>query len=497
MTRKAKKVEESLEQAQSRWGTEAQEHEIEALIPEDRPVHPKFKGTAEQVLEGAIRHYSYRSVHFTRDEIREYAFKVNRTFTIAELDKAIEKHTALIDYGKVRGVDELIGHYTTAHALEREIRTIKAWMQGQGRAAPILDRDLASQALDELELLRLQQGKKPLKSGQRAAVLGTLASQNIHQVIHGLSGVGKTTALRLLKDLAETQGIEIQGFAPSIPAAKKLSKELDIPTNTVQKLVKSNIELKTNQLLIIDEGGIVSAEMLDVLMQKANAAGARVLLVGDTGQNQAIEAGSPMRSLMSHGAEVHHISEIIRQQNSIQKRAVELIARGKGLDGLSLLKEHGYINPIKEQYQRVSEIAAEYLRLSAEEQLNTLIVAGTNAEKDAIAAEIRAGLKANGSLGKSCTVIQLRDRALTPEQAKEIAYYRVGDYISLTRHFKRVPLHKDIPYQVLGKSEDELVVATPGGQLYRFDPKRCQDKQVFSSHAFDVAGSFGFCGVNA
>ncbi len=477
-TRKAKDTEESLEQAQARWSKEAEDHEIEAIIPFTQPVEPLRRVSAQQVLESAIRHYSHRSNHFTRDQIREYAFKLNHTFTVADLDQAIAAHPSLIDYGKLRTVDELRGHFTTVEAVEREIRTIQAWMMGQGQATPILNPDAAAQLLD----------KVPLKTGQRSAILGVVTSENQHQIIHGLSGVGKTTALRQLKTLSDRQMVEVIGLAPSIGAAKRLSDELGIETYTVQKLVKSKrFELKPNQLVIIDEAGMVSAQMLDVILQKANAARARVLLVGDTGQNQAIEAGSPMRSLMKHGAEVHHISEIIRQQNTIQKQAVSLIAQGDGLDALSLLNEHGYIHPITERESRVRAIATEFLSLSPEEQNNTLIVAGTNAEKDAIASVIRAGLKEEGRLGESRTVIQLRDRSLTPEEAKEVAFYRVGDYVSLTRDYKSSNLHKDTPYQVMGKVEGELVVASPGGRLYRLDPKQFKDKQVFSSREFDVA----------
>jgi conjugative relaxase-like TrwC/TraI family protein len=562
-TRKAKNAEETLEEAQGRWKVEADAFEIEAITPLDRPVEPKLRATPEQVLESAIRHYSNRSNHFTRDKIREYAFKLNRTFTVEDLDRVIAIHPELIDYGKLQGVDELKGHFTTAQAVEREIRTIKAWMQGKGIATAILGREAATQALEQTQL----------KTGQREAIIGVLASNNQHQIIHGLSGVGKTTALRQLKALTDRCSVEVMGFAPSIDAAKKLSGELGIETHTVQSLVKKNFDLKPNQILIIDEAGMVSAEMMDVVMQKANAAGARVLLVGDTGQNQAIEAGSPMRSLMQHGAEVHHIAEIIRQQNSIQRQAVELIAKGRGLDALSLLNEHDYINPIPDREYRVSALAAEFLSLSPEEQLNTLIVAGTNAEKDAITAQIRAGLKAEGRLGQSVRVVelqyaiptpeeaqdiscysvgdtvtlamlhknfsaqksklcftvlaqkddalvlrstegkiyqfnpalsildtsikvtQLRDRALTPEEARQIAYYRVGDYIKFTRNYKRISdrgyentwLQKNVAYQVVGKENNELIVATAGGRRFRVNPSLMKDKQVFEGHEFDVA----------
>jgi conjugative relaxase-like TrwC/TraI family protein len=471
VTRKAKEIDETIEQMQERWGAEAHEHDIGVMIPKRYAIAPKRNATAGQVLESAIRHYSYRSVRFTRDQIREYAFKLNRTFTIADLDQAIAKHPELIDYGKIRGVEELHGHFTTVKAVEREIRTVKAWMAGQQKVKAILDRATSTQALEDIRRLT---GERPLKLGQLGAVVGVLASTNQHQVIHGLSGVGKTTALRQLKALLDSQGIEVLGLAPSIPAAEKLGEELDIETETqtVQKFIRSNIPLKRGQFIVIDESGMDSADMLDVVLQKVNEAGARVLLVGDTKQNQAIEAGSPMRSVMVHGAETHHISEIIRQQNSIQKQAVELIANGKGVDAISLLREHGYITPIEEREERVKAIAGEYLSLSEAQRNRTLIVTGTNAEKDAITTEIREGLKRLGFLGESAQVKRIDGVKISAKDAKDIQNYRVGSELVLRRGQEKTSTSQKDPYRVVAVEGNSVVLLRPSTDtLYRYVPE--------------------------
>ena len=562
VTRKAKDIDETIEQMQERWGTEAQAHGIDAVVPHKYPVTPKRRSSAQDVLESAIRHYSHTSVHFSRDQIREYAFKLNRPFDVAQLDQAIADHPELIDYAKFGKLEDFQGHFTTAKALEREIRTVKVWMEGQGKATPVMDHETSAQALEEI---RVQNGGYELKSGQRGAVIGVLASVNMHQCVHGLSGVGKTSALQQLKVLLDRQGVGVIGLAPSIPAAQTLGEELGIETQTVQKFIRNDIELQPGQFIVIDESGMDSAEMLDIVMQKANAVGARVLLVGDTGQNQAIEAGSPMRSVMAHGAEVHHIDEIIRQQDDIQRQAVELIAKGHGLDALSLLSEHDYVNEIEDRGQRVGEIADEFVSLPIAEQKQTLIVTGTNAEKDAISEAVRTRQKAQGILGEpvkvtslegekltlatakqietyevgqeltlkrklektatttpdvyrvmavkdnelvllrtatdtlyrfnpqhqkfvsSVKVTQLRDRALSPEETREVQFYRKGDYVSLSRNYKTTGLHKDTPYRVMEKDGAELVVASAGGRLYRFNPKHYRDKKVFSAHEFNIA----------
>jgi conjugative relaxase-like TrwC/TraI family protein len=427
-TRKSKDVVATWQEFKVDMLNEMQAIGIQLQTPTRTPIKkPIGKTDVTEAVESAIRHLSTRSVKFTREDIFKYTLDHMQRYELAALEKAIAAHPEVIDYGTVTGNQDYRHHYTTATALERETRTIQAWMKGQGKVMPIMKSLDAAQALEGIEL----------KTGQRAAVIGVLASDNQHLVIHGLLGVGKTTALRQLKALCDSQFIEVLGFAPSIEAAKKLSSELEIETYTVQKLVYTNFPIKAGQLLIVDEAGMASAEMMDILMEKADKAGARVLLVGDTGQNQAVEAGSPMRSLMAHGAETHHIAEILRQQNSAHKRAVELIAKGQGSDALAILTEHGYITEIADRTERTQAIAQAFLDLSPEEQKKTLVVAGTNAEKDAIAQEIRNGLKSSGALGESRICTQLIDKGwgssrdtckIVQDGSETLSGYRFQDF---------------------------------------------------------------------
>jgi conjugative relaxase-like TrwC/TraI family protein len=474
-TRPEKDTEKTLEEYQAEWLEEGKTIGFTGLEHPKIAIKPKESETAAEVLESAIRHYSYHSTHFTRDNIREYAFKTPKAFSIEQLDTAIAQHTELINYGTGKTLQP---EYTTAHALEREIKTVKSWMAGEGKASPVMRRAEAEAILEAI----------PLKAGQHEAIVRTLESANQHQIIHGLSGVGKTRSLRALKAIYDQKGIEVLGFAPSHEAADKLSQELGIATDTVQKLVKdSSYKLKKNQVLFVDEGGLGSADMMLTLIEKANAVGARIILVGDTGQNQAVEAGSPMRSLMKHGAETHDISQIIRQQNEVQRNAVELIANGDGVSALKLLVKNDYVSEISDLDILVNQIADAFMALSPKEQADTLVISGTNAGKDAIAAEIRSRLKAEGRLGESAQIKQLRDKKLSPEEARFVDSYDVGDYLSPLRNFKKVGLVKDLMYEVVGKSKDLLTLRSAKGHLHYIDPKHYLDKQIFTSRSFDVA----------
>ena len=476
-TRAAKEPNENIEQLRSQWATKAEQRGIKAILPASAPIlsHESLRRNAAEILESAINHLSYHRCHFSREQIKQYAYKFNWSWRDADLEKAIAAHPELIDYGKIRSSKALEGRFTTAAALLRELRIIRTWRQGHEKAIAICNQSQAESALAEVAL----------NSGQRQAIEGVLTSRSQHQMIEGLSGTGKTTAMRTLKEMAVRQGIEVVGYAPSRAAAKKLGDSLGIKAKTVQSLAMVS-DLKPNQLAVLDEAGLDSASMLNSVLEKANAIGARILLVGDTRQNQAVEAGSPMRSLIAAGEPVLRISEIIRQQDKIQREAVQRIATGYALEALDLLTEHGYVTQMPVQAKRVKAIGDAYLVLSAKEKKRTAIVTGTHAEANEITDYIRTGLKAAGVLGKSKVCIGLRNKGLTPEEAKFAQNYQVGDYVQLQQAYARSTLRPKTFYRVIARKDDVLTV-TDGTTEHAFKPATCRRKQAFSSQSLDVA----------
>jgi conjugative relaxase-like TrwC/TraI family protein len=467
-TRKAKsKGGKSLEDKQEEWREEGYSHQVGSL-ERSHPIkiQPSQEAATESV-NSAIRHLDERSVSFNRNDIYSYVFQhiCDEGRDFEQINRAIDEQKFLIDVGFDR--------FTTVEAIEREIETVKQWMAGQGQASPLL----ANPSLEETRL----------NTGQREAIALILTSTDPHQIVHGLSGVGKTTALGELKRQLEGTDIQIKGFSPTIEAAATLQLELGILTNTVEHLVLSEPNTAKNQLWIIDEAGMVSARQMKSILNKALEVKARILLVGDKGQNSSIEAGSPMRSLIEHGATTHSLRQIIRQQNSIQKQAVELIADGNGTKALELLNNNGYVTQIESKKDRANAIATQYLNLSQKERERTLIVAGTNAERLRITESIREGLKTEGKLNSESVVVQLVSRQFTTEQSKQVKNYQEGDYIRLHREYQSTPLKKGQLYKVEECRENELTVSSSGGRLYRFNPSQFKDKEVFYAKNFELA----------
>lgn len=120
--------------------------------------------------------------------------------------------------------------------------------------------------------------------------------------LQGLAGTGKTTTLAFLTEAAERQGYEVEGFAPTGAAADLLA-ESGIKTSTLQKFVAtSQMESDSGKkiLYIMDESSLSDTRNMFLFFKKAGPV-ARVLLVGDTGQHQAVEAGAPFEQFVKAG----------------------------------------------------------------------------------------------------------------------------------------------------------------------------------------------------
>ncbi len=461
-TRKAKRISQTWGEYRDEWLTEMGDRSMVLQDPEDHPVESLEPGNARAEVDYAIAHLSERSVSFRREDILKVALDHIKGLDMDDVLREIEQHPELIEArGKAR--------FTTAEAVEREASIRLQWMAGQGVATPLNPKP-------ELE---------GLNEDQAQAIAGIMASPDQHLIINGLSGTGKTTSLKTM--LANLEGVSVKAYASTIEAAKVLQDELGISSNTVARLCLSKPTQEPNQLWIIDEAGMVSARQMAEVLSRADSANARILLVGDIKQNSAVEAGAPMRSLMDYGATTYRLSKIVRQQDDIQRAAVNEIATGIPLDAFNLLFTNGYLIEIENQGERAQQMAADYLALSPDERAKTLLVSGTNAERKAITAAVRAGLIQEGRLKHDITSVHLVNRQMTRAQTSRTENYRVGDYIRLNRKYRSTGLQKGELYKVEGIQGDELSVSSIGGRFYRLNPSHYKGISVFYAESINLA----------
>src|SRR3989475_5510938 len=177
---------------------------------------------------------------------------------------------------------------TTRRMLEMETRNIQTMMDGQRQHLPIVGND-ARQTVDAIA----ERQQLRLNDNQRTAVEEILTSRDQIIGLQGGAGTGKTTALSVLREAAEKEGYEVRGFAPTTRATKQLA-ESGIQSETLQKFIRRREEAPNNnsRLFVLDESSLASTKNLHKFFARIKPQD-KVLLVGDSRQHQAVEAGMP------------------------------------------------------------------------------------------------------------------------------------------------------------------------------------------------------------
>ena len=210
--------------------------------------------------------------------------------------------------------------FTTSEMISHERDTIQVMRAGQNEYEPIA----SFEARREVE-----QDHSHLSESQRAAVEQILSSRDQVTAMEGVAGAGKTTSLAVVREAAEGEGYKVEGFAPTSRAAQKL-EESGIESSTLQRHLTRSEDLHNGQkrLYILDESSLASTRQMNKLLHRLKGSD-RVLLVGDTRQHQAVEAGRPYQQLQEAGIETARLDEIVRQTDPTLREVVEHLSRGE------------------------------------------------------------------------------------------------------------------------------------------------------------------------
>ncbi len=472
--RKPKEVDEGL--LQRGWNALIQLKGLELPeLPEGKPQLSETSVSAQSVVDSAIQHCGERESVFRRTKLERFVFEHQlggQSFD--ELEDAIATHPKLIQVEA--------GKFTTQAALNLELDTIRLMQQGKGAVESIAPTAMVEAGLRETSL----------NAEQRRAV--AIAATTPDQVMawQGVAGAGKTYALNTLKELAQAQGFEVRGLAPSAEAAHGLGEALGIETETVAGLLVSQPpdQLQRSALWIVDEAGLLSMKDAHALLRRARLEQARVLLVGDTRQLSAVEAGNPFKSLQAGGITTAYLEIHRRQQSKVLRSAVEKVAQGQIAEGIQLLEQANCLKELAEAEERSKQVAQDYLNLPAEEREKTLVLTGTNQERLELTKRIRAGLQAEGTLGAdSFTLKGLRRRDLTTAQASYVSAYAPGDVLVPVQDYRRQELSRSEKYTVLAVDKDvhRLTLETPSGSVISVDPALCPCKTVYATQEIPIA----------
>src|SRR5690606_6251700 len=185
-------------------------------------------------------------------------------------------------------------------------------------------------------------------------------------------------------------------------------------------------------VFVIDEAGMVGSRQLARFVGEAEARGAKIVLVGDHEQLQAIGAGAPFRAITE---EIGHaeLSEIRRQRVDWQREASVDFATHRTAEGLAAYHEHGDIRFSESRDDARGEIVRDYLADRDERPDGTRIaMAHRRADVRAINEAIRTELQDRGVLARSEPARVAEDGQRSGDVARDIDQVQEGPGRALT-----------------------------------------------------------------
>jgi conjugative relaxase-like TrwC/TraI family protein len=363
------------------------------------------------------------------------------------------------------------GRLTTQTALAREKRILRIERDGRGQVAPILPEDAARKRLAATDL----------NAGQREAAWLMASTADRIVAVQGFAGTGKSHMLDAAKTVIEDEGYRVRALAPYGSQVKAL-RELGVPANTLASFLRGkDKDLDARTVVVVDEAGVVPARLMEQTLKLAEAAGARVVLLGDTAQTRAIEAGRPFDQLQGAGMRTARMEDIQRQRDPALRAAVELAARGNTAASLEKISA---VMEIRDDADRRAELVRDFMALAPGERDATLIVSGTNEARRDINARVR---EASGTAGQGREFDTLLRRDSTQAERRFSRNYRVGDVIQPEKTY-RSGLQRGVLYRVLDTGPgNRLTVAGPDETPITFSPSTHTRLSVYQPERSELA----------
>jgi conjugative relaxase-like TrwC/TraI family protein len=162
-------------------------------------------------------------------------------------------------------------------------------------------------------------------------------------LVVGRAGTGKTYALGIARHAWQLDGYRLLATAPTGIATISLQEEGFEDVATCDRLLgdleRGGEQLDARTVVVVDEAGMVGSRKLARLLEHADQAQAKVVLVGDDRQLAPIDAGGGFRALrLRLGAS--ELLENRRQHQAWEREALELVRSGLVEEAVAAYQAH-------------------------------------------------------------------------------------------------------------------------------------------------------------
>ncbi len=416
--------------------------------------------------EGLIRKPAVALAMITREQA---------TFTDRDLARFVHRHSDGKDQfdrviSAVRASPELVplgvDGRGEARFTSRPMLAIEARLELSAEALATTRDHGVSARLREAAMATSARRGLTLSAEQAQALEHVTGKEGLASVV-GYAGSGKSAMLGVAREAWEAEGYTVRGAALSGIAAENLEGGSGIASRTLASLEhqweQGRDHLTGRDVLVIDEAGMIGSRQMERVLSHAREAGAKVVLVGDPEQLQAIEAGAAFRAIAErHGAV--EITEVRRQREDWQRDATHDLATGRTGEALEAYDAHGAVHAASTREQARRELVDGWDRdRQAAPNATRIILTHTNAEVRELNELARSRLRDAGALGEDVSVnVERGERTFAP-----------GDRIMFLKNERSLGVKNGTLGVLEQASPERLAVRLDDGRSVAFDLKDC------------------------
>jgi hypothetical protein len=251
-------------------------------------------------------------------------------------------------------------------------------------------------------------------------------------VVVGRAGTGKTFALGIVRHAWQLEGYRLLAAAPTGIATMSLQGEGFEEVATCDRLLgdldRGQETLSDRTVLVVDEAGMVGSRKLARLLEHAEQAQAKVVLVGDDRQLAAIDAGGGFRALrLRLGAS--ELVENRRQHQAWEREALELVRSGLVEEAVAAYQAHDRV--VAADSKPTATLAllqdwwAAWQEADRDPAQEVIVLAARRTEVDRLNTACQEVLDARGRLGGER--LQVEDRQLAVGDRVVCGHNAIGE----------------------------------------------------------------------
>jgi conjugative relaxase-like TrwC/TraI family protein len=251
-------------------------------------------------------------------------------------------------------------------------------------------------------------------------------------LVVGRAGTGKTFALGIARHAWQLDGYRLLAAAPTGIAAISLQGEGFEDVATCDRLLadldRGQETLDSRTVLVVDEVGMLGSRKLGRLLEHAQRAQAKVVLVGDDRQLAAIDAGGGFRALR-HRLGASELVENRRQHQAWEREALDLVRSGLVEEAVAAYQAHDRV--VASDSKPAATLAllqdwwAAWQQAEHDPAQEVVVLAARRAEVDRLNTACQELLAARGRLsGKR---LQVEDRHLAVGDRVVCGHNAIGE----------------------------------------------------------------------